>query len=104
MSQQRPAASAIEQDVARVEHRHGVLRRYDGCAAVHRVGRARIDQIAERLLDLIERAEPQGPFAKQCHQVRWYRASEGGALVELSRIEDGLDVLGVEVIGAVALD
>ena len=66
--------------------------------------RARIDQIADGALDGVERAEPHGPVAKKRHQVRRNGLSEGEALVELWRIEDGLDAVSVDGIGAVALD
>ena len=49
----------------------------------------------------------QNPCAhslKKCHQVRRNGLPEREALVELRWIEDGLDVLSIDVIGAVALD
>ena len=64
----------------------------------------RIDQITERALDGVERAEPQRPSAQQCHQVRRNGPPKREALVELPWIEDGLDALFIDVVGAVALD
>ena len=46
---------------------------------------------------------PSRPSAKKRHQVPGNRLSEGEALVELGRIEDGLDAVPVDGIGAVAL-
>ena len=48
IAEQGIAAGAVDQDVARLEHRHRVLGRHDGRCALHRMRCARIDQIAER--------------------------------------------------------
>ena len=105
ISEQRLAAGAVDQDVSRLEHRHRVLRRHDRSRALApSFDAARVDQIADAALDGVERAEPQRPVAEKRHQVRRNRLPEREALVELGRIEDGLDVVSVDVIGAVALD
>jgi hypothetical protein len=49
-----------------LEHRHRVLRRHDGRGALHPIQPARIDQIADRALDGVERAEPQNPVLQEC--------------------------------------
>src|SRR4029453_3807285 len=59
--QQRPAARAVDEDVARVEHRDPVLHCYDRLFALHRIRPAPVDQIAEGALDGVERAEPEHP-------------------------------------------
>ena len=104
VAQQRPAARAVDQDVARLEHRHRVVRRHDGRCALYAVGPARVDQVAERLLDGVERTEPQRPVAQERHQVGGNGLSEREALVELWWVEDRLDAVSVDGIGAVALD
>ena len=47
---------------------------------------------------------PCAQLAKKRHQVRGNGLSEREALVELWRIEDGLDAVSVDGVGAVALD
>ena len=104
ISKQRPAPGAVDQNVSGFEHRHRVLRRHDGGGALHRIRAARIDQIADRALDGVERAEPQRPVLQKLHQVRRNGLSERKALVELGRIEDGPDAVAVDGVGSVALD
>ena len=64
--------------------------------ALHRVRRARVDEIAEGALDGVERTEAARPSAQQRHQVGRDRLPEREALGELRRIEDGLDVVAVD--------
>ena len=47
VAKQRLAAGAVDQDVARLEHRHRVLGRHDADRALHRVRPARVDQVAD---------------------------------------------------------
>jgi hypothetical protein len=104
VSKQRVAAGAVDQDVSRLEHRHGVFRRHDGSGALHRTRPARIDQVADRTLDGVERAEPQRPVVQKRHQVGRNGLSEREPLVELRRIEDRLDAISVDGIVSIALD
>ena len=64
----------------------------------------RIDKIAEGALDVVERAEPQGPSPQQSHQVRRNGPPKREALGELRWLEDGLDALSIDVVGTVAGD
>ena len=70
----------------------------------HPFRRTRIDQIADGALDRVKGAEPQRPVPKKRCQVRRNRLPERETIVELGRIEDGVDVVSVDVIGAVAVD
>ena len=65
--------------------------------------RASIRSLTERSMALSGQ-NPSVHSLKKCHQVRRNRLSEREALVELRWIEDGLDGLTVDVVGAVALD
>jgi hypothetical protein len=104
ISEQRVAARAVDQDVSRLQHRHRVLRRHDGHGALHPIRPARIDQIAEGMLDRVERAEPQRPVLQECTEVRRNGPSEREFLVELQWIEDCPDAVSVDGIVFVALD
>jgi len=68
-----------------------------------RRGPACIDEVAEGLLDRLQRGEPQGPFPEQRHEVGRDRLAEGKALFQLGWFEHGLDVLPVDVVGSIAL-
>ena len=75
-----------------------------GGGPLHRMRVARVDQIAERALD--RRSAGRSPWVQPRSSVirsdgmeRW-----NARLRQLSRIEDGLDVVAVEVVGAVVLD
>ena len=98
-----PAPCGIDQDVPRLEHLHRVFRRHDGRRALHPIQLARIDEIADGPLDGVERAEPERPVLQECRQVRGNGLSERQALFELRWIEDRLDAIFVDQIGAVAL-
>ena len=104
IAQQRLATGAVDEDVSRLEHLHGVLRRERRRNALHPVRSARVDEIAERLLDGVERAEAERPFPQQRHQVGGDRLPEGEALLELLRIEERCDVVAVDGVGLVALE
>ena len=67
ISEQRAAARAVDQDVSRLQHRHRVLRRHDGHGALHPIRPARMDQIAEGMLDRVERAETPAPSSAGVH-------------------------------------
>ena len=105
ISKQRPAARAIDQDVARLEHRDRVLRRqrppWSRCTGFE--SRASIRSLTERSISL-SWTEPARPSAQQLHQVGGDRLPEREALRELRWVEDGLDVVPIEVVGTVALD
>ena len=88
------AARAIDQDVVRSDHRESVLggqlaRR---CARPSRVPRC-VDQVAERLLDGVERTEAQRPIQQQRPQVGRNRLPRRDAFVEVGAIEHRFDVL-----------
>ena len=104
ISKQRPAARAVDQDVSRLEHRRSRPPRQGGRGPLHRSRVARIDQIAEGAFDLVERAEPLCPSTQQRHQVGRDGLPEREALRQLPWIEDGLDVVAIEVVGPVGLD
>ena len=104
ISKQRLAAGAVDQDVSRLEHRHRVLRADDRGRALDRRRLPPVDQIAELALDGVERAEAEPPSAEERHQVRRNGLSEGDALADLRRVEDGLDAVSVDRIGPVGLD
>ena len=104
ISKYRPSARAVDEDVSWLEYRPRVLCRDVGLDALHGVRPAGIDEIAEGALDAVEWAEPECPLAKQGHEVRRNQLSECVDFVELCWIEDGLDVVSIDEIGAVALD
>ena len=104
ISKQGVAAGGVDQNVSRLEHRDRVLRRHDGSGALHHLRPARIDEIADRALDGVERTEPQRPVPQECHQIRGNGLPEREALLELWRIEDGMDAVSVDRIGTVGLD
>jgi hypothetical protein len=104
ISEQRPVACGVDEDISRFKHRDRVLRRHNPRDALHRIQPARIDQIADGLLDGVERAEPDHPALQECAQVRRNGLSEREPLVELRWIEDRLDAISVDRIGSVALD
>jgi hypothetical protein len=95
-------AGAVDQNVARPEHPHRVLSRDDACHAAHRPRPRRLDQLAERALDGVERTEAQHPGAEHGHQVRWNGLSKGETLVQLLGVEESFYALTVDVVGAVA--
>lgn len=101
---ERPAARAIDQDVARLEHRDRVLGRQGRRGALHRMRVACIDQLADGALDRVERDEAARPIAQTLHQVRRDRLPERKARGELRGVEDGLHVVTVEMIGPIRLD
>src|SRR5690606_28005413 len=65
---------------------------------------ARIDEVAQRTFDVIERAEPQCPLTEQSRQVRCNGSPEREPFLELCRVENCPAALPVNVIGTVALD
>ena len=67
-------------------------------------GVTRVDQLAERALDRLQRDEPARPFVEQAAQVRGDGTAVGQPRLELGRFEDGLDVLPVDHVRLVALD
>ena len=72
--------------------------------ALHRAGIARVDELAERLLDRLQRDEPARPLEEQGPQVRGDRTAVRHPRLELGRLEDGLDVLPVDHVRLVALE
>src|SRR5262245_15266526 len=100
ISKERLASCAVDEDISRRELGHRLLRRHDRRGALQSVRLARVDQIAEGALDGVERTEAERPLAKKRHQVRRDGPSERESLFELWWIEDGEDVVSVNVIGA----
>ena len=72
--------------------------------ALHGPGRARLDQVAQRALDGVERDEALGPRVEPLPQVAGDGAAVGEARLELDRLEDGLDALAIDRVHLVALD
>ena len=104
VSEQRLAAGAVDQDVLGFQQPDRLLRRDDPRPSLDRVRVAVVDQIADRALDGVERAEPLRPFTQEVHQIGRDRLPERQSVLELARIEDGLDVVAVDAIGPIALD
>ena len=94
VSEQRLAAGAVDQDVLGFQQPDRLLRRNDCRSSLDRARVPVVDQIADRALDGVERAEPCAHSRRRSIRsagIDCLNASPSSS----SRIEDGLDVVAV---------
>ena len=104
VAQKGATARAIDHDVVRSDHRQSVLGGQFAHDALDGAGAACVDQVAERLLDGVERTEAQRPIQQECPQVGRNRLPRRDAFVQVGAVEHRFDVLAVDVVDAVVLD